>query len=222
MPLATKKNGMKRPKPIASSLRRNSRWVCASSRSISFRIAPATKAPRIASNPNPSARATKAIEQHDRAPHPDLGRRVLQPQQHRREAPPVLDPGERQRRRDGEHHEPADQQELGAGRRRLAGEEEGEQDDRAEVGDRGGDDHELTEVAPDLAGVLQHRDHHAERRGGQHDRHEQRGIHLPARLQREPGDEGEGEGDDEPAAGQLQDRPPQPLEVDLQPGQEQQ
>ena len=46
-PLVTKKTGMKKPKPIASSLRRKSGWVMTWSRSTSETIAPAMNAPRI-------------------------------------------------------------------------------------------------------------------------------------------------------------------------------
>src|SRR5882672_12273467 len=54
--------------------------------------------------------------------------------------------------------------------RALAREEQREQDDRAEFGDRGGRDDELTQARVDVAGVLQHREDHAERGRDEHDR----------------------------------------------------
>jgi hypothetical protein len=50
---------MKKPKPIASSLRRKSGWVITSSRSSSAMIAPAMNVPRMTSRPSSSATAAK-------------------------------------------------------------------------------------------------------------------------------------------------------------------
>ena len=60
MPLVTKKTGIKTPKPIASSFRRNCGCVIIWSPSISLRITPATNAPRMVSSPSTEASATKA------------------------------------------------------------------------------------------------------------------------------------------------------------------
>src|SRR5436190_1241916 len=59
IPVATKKNGMKTPKPTASSFLWKNACVIPSSRSTSLSVAPARNAPRIASSPNFDASTTK-------------------------------------------------------------------------------------------------------------------------------------------------------------------
>jgi hypothetical protein len=81
--------------------------------------------------------------------------------------------GHRQRRECGkQEHRRADSA--------LAGEEEREQDDRAEVCNRTRRDHQLPERLVDLAGVLQDRDQDPERGRAQDHRNEQRRLHQPA------------------------------------------
>lgn len=95
----------------------------------------------------------------------------------------------------------------------LAGEEDREQNDRAEVGDRPGGDDELAEGRGDLPRVLEHRHDHPERGRAQDDRHQQRRLDEPRGLEPEPDDDRDREGEHEAAEGELQDlatrsRPP--------------
>src|SRR5215204_6710676 len=102
MPTVTKKTGMKKPKPIASSFVRKLGWVKRLSWSSNASSAPAAKEPRITSSPSPSASATHAIM------------RTM------------------------------------AARTRIWALESCKQDDGAEVGDRGGGEHQLPELGGEL------------------------------------------------------------------------
>src|SRR5215211_6612428 len=167
-PLETKNTGMKKPNPIASSLRRKSGCVIAWSRSASETIAPATNAPRMTSSPSASATAAKPTNS-SRAARADLRGRVLQAQQVRADAHRVLRPAQDGEDHPGEREQRAEQQQRRPGPA-LAGEEQRQQDDRPEVRDRRGGDDQLPEGRGDLAGVLEHRHQHAQRRGAQDDR----------------------------------------------------
>ena len=73
----------------------------------------------------------------------------------------------------------------------------------------------------DLAGVLEHRHQHAQRRRAQDDRDQQRRVHETARAQQQRHGERDRERQREARGGQPQQRPAELLELDLQPGQEQ-
>jgi hypothetical protein len=106
--------------------------------------------------------------------------------------------------------------------RALAGEEDREQDDRAEVRDRPRRDHELPERRRALARVLEDRDQHTERRRGERDRDQQWGIDEAAGLQRARDDERDRERERVAEGGEPQHPPAQPGEVDFQAGEEEQ
>ena len=150
-PLVTKKTGMKKPKPIASSLRRKSGCVITSSRSTSESIAPARNAPRMTSRPSASASAANADEQHERAADADLRGRVLQAQEvgadarasARRRAATTSTTAASANSAPSSSSVDADPA--------LAGEEQRQQDDRAEVGDRRGGDDQLPERASEIS-----------------------------------------------------------------------
>ena len=102
-------------------------------------------------------------QEHESAPHADLGGRVLQPDEDTGEPAPALEARDRQPGQHHEHGEHAEEDQLARGvRRALPREEQRQQDDRAEVRDRGRGDHQLPEVRPDVVGVLEHRDDHAQ------------------------------------------------------------
>ena len=102
----------------------------------------------------------------------------------------------------------------------LAGEEQGEQDDRPEVGDRSRRDDQLTERGRDLARVLQHRHDHAERGGAQDDRDKQRRLDKAPGREPETHDHRDPERDREAERGEAQHLPAQALELDLEPREE--
>src|SRR5204862_4739680 len=91
------------------------------------------------------------------AAHPDLGGGVLQAPEVDADRHRALGADHDQDDRDREHGERS-QQEDGGADAALAGEEDRQEDDRAEVGDRPGGDHQLTEPGGDLPGILEDRD----------------------------------------------------------------
>jgi hypothetical protein len=97
----------------------------------------------------------------------------------------------------------------------LAGEEQREQNHRAEVGDRRGGDHQLTEVRACLARVLEHGHDDPERGRNENDRDEQGCVHLAARGEAERDPDSDRERDDEAACGEPELPPAQTREVDL-------
>ena len=182
---------MKTPNPIASSFGRNSGWVIASSRSaerqhragdersedhLEAELTAAT-----AANPTNSTIAPRtriwAVVSWSRS-------------RSARDPPRPLGPAHDEEDHARQREQAADQDQRRAGAA-LAGEEDREQDDRAEVGDRPGSDHELAEGGRDLTRVLEHRDDHPERRRREDHRDEQRGLDQAARLQRQARDDRE-------------------------------
>jgi hypothetical protein len=119
-------------------------------------------------------------------------------------------------------HGEGEQQDQPRGRAPLGAEQHGQQHDGADVSDAASDDDRLAECSPGLAGVPEDRHDEAERRRGQRDRHQGRGLHpaLPGKGQR--GKRGEDEGQRVAADGQLDLPPVGPARVDLQPREEEQ
>ena len=162
-------------------------------------------------------------QQEEGCPDPDLRRGVLKALQHARETHRVLKAGDRQPDQEHDQPEHAEQdQRPGRAGRAPTREEQREEDDRAEVGDRGRRDHKLTEAGGDVPGVLEHRNDHAKRGGDEHDRDEQRRLNEPARPQAEAEDDRDRERDAEAERGELQDPAPQALDVNFQTREEQQ
>ena len=109
---------------------------------------------------------------------------------------------------------------MGAGRG-LPREEQRQQDDRPELRDRRGRDHELAEAAGDVPGVLEYGENHAQRRGDEYDRDKQRRLDEPSRLQPEAENDRDHERSAEAARGEPENAPSQALDVELKPGEEQ-
>ena len=210
------------PEAGRSSLRRKSGCVIARSWSTSERIAPAMNAPRMTSSPSLTASATSPTSR-TKAPrtricavvscrrredggraHRALGARDDQGDEHR------------------DHEQTGQEDDLGRRRAGLAREEERQQDHGGEVGDRAAGDDELPERRAALAGVLEDGHEHPQRRGGQDDRDEQRLRGEAAGLQEEPDDDRDRQRGDEPEQREAQHLAPQPVEVDLQAGEEEQ
>ena len=84
-----------------------------------------------------------------------------------------------------------------------------EQDDGAEVGDRPRRDDQLAEGGGDLAGVLQDRDQHPERRSAEDDRDQERGLDQPCRPEQQGDQDGDRKRDDERGHRQAQHLPAQ-------------
>ena len=161
----------------------------------------------------------KRDQQHDRPAHPDLGGRVLEPQQVVADPLRALRPAHHEEDRGRQREQAADQDERRPGAA-LAGEQDREQDDRPEVGDRSGRHDELAEGGLDLAGVLEHGDDHAERRRREDHGDEQRGLGEATRLQRQARDDGEPERQEPAAARHAQQAPAELVELDLEAGEE--
>lgn len=151
------------PNPAASSFDRNCGCVMAPSVSISFKTAPATNAPRIASRPNFSASTTKIASRTNGAPDSNLRRRVLELKERARNPHRTPRAGQRHRAREHEQRKATQQDELGTEPARLLGEEEREQHERHDVRDRGTGQHDLAELGLCDSGILQDGDDHSER-----------------------------------------------------------
>src|SRR5262249_19438502 len=162
-------------------------------------------------------------EQYERGSDSDLRRRVLETLQYSREAHRTLNAGDRQADQQHDEREAAKQDRAGgSARRMLSGKEERQQDDRAELGERRSSDHELAEAAADAAGILERWDDHAQRRGGEDDRSEERRFDEPAGPQPETEDDGDRKRHGEAGRRNAQEPPTQSLDVELQPREEQQ
>jgi hypothetical protein len=164
----------------------------------------------------------EAGEEEEGAADADLRRRVLQPNEEIGQPHRALRPDQRERERADDEQESSEQHELRGRARRLAREEEREEDHGAEVGDRRRGDHELPEAGGSRPGVLEDGHDHAERRGDEDDRDEQRCLHLPEAVEGEREDKREPEGDGEAEGGDAHESATQPLELDLEPGEEEQ
>ena len=163
----------------------------------------------------------EANEKNEGASHADLRRRVLEAHEHSRQAPGALYTCYRQSNQHHDQREYAKQDQLACGiGRALAGEEQRQQDDRAEVGDRCRSDHELPEVGADVVGVLEHRDDDPERRRDEDDRNEQRRLDEASTLQRQADDDPDHERRHKAHRRQLQRPSAKSLDVDLQAGKE--
>jgi hypothetical protein len=121
---------------------------------------------------------TKATSK-TKAPRANLRGRVLALQEDRRNTRGASQ---------AEHHEgkgrcqqsEADQQDdPGRGAGRLTGEEQRQQNDRAELGKHGPGDDKLAKIRGAFARIVEQRHHHAERRCYQDDGNEERSSHLP-------------------------------------------
>ncbi len=160
-------------------------------------------------------------QQHHRPAHPDLGGRVLEPQQVVADPLRPFRPTHREENRGRQCEQATDQDERRPGAA-LAREQDREQDDRPEVGDRSGSHHELAERRRDLAGVLEHGDDHPERRRREDHGDEERGLGEATRLQRQAGDDSDPEGQQPAAARHAQQTPAELVELDLETGEEEQ
>ena len=145
-PLVTKKTGMKTPKPTAASFCRNSgmghrlgRVEVVEDRAGGERAQDQLEPELLGERDHPD-------QQHERAADPDLGAGVLQADQRRRDPPRALRLAHADRDRGDREHEEPDQDQLRADPARLAREQQGQQQHRGEVGDRGGGDHQLAEA----------------------------------------------------------------------------
>ena len=159
--------------------------------------------------------------QDHRRPDADLGARVLEPQEVVLHPARVLRPAydeERDSQQGDEHR----QQDRGGARAALAGEEERQQDHSAEVRDRGGGEHELAELRLQLAEILEHGDDHPERGGAEDDRHQERRLDEPGRLEEERDRDGDRERHHPARERQPQEPAAQAAEVDLEAGEEEQ
>src|SRR3954469_12062818 len=221
-PLVTKNTGMNTPNAAASSFSLNWGWVVWS-RSISERRTPAANAPRIVSSPNWSASAANPII-NTNAARTRICAVVSWSRRRTCERPMDLStPRDCHAHQGYDQPEHADQdQRPGGAARALAREEQRQQDDRAELRDRGRREHELTEARAGDVRVLQDREDHADRRGGEHDRDEERRLDESAGFQAEAEGDRDRERERESDRGQLEDRALQALDVDLQAGEEQQ
>ena len=206
---------------MASSLSR--KFGCdTESRSTRPTTAPAMKAPRMLSRPNCSARATNATRSTTAARTRICAvvscSRVRVMVSRRERATNIA----ADRRRTHERSEGHEQHQPAAGGGVRGGEQQREQHDRGEVGHRRGRHDGLAEARLDLAGVLEHGHDEAERRGGESDRDEARAVHPPDGVESETGHDTEHERRGVPDQGESQHLPLQPLQVDLQAGQEEQ
>jgi hypothetical protein len=117
----------------------------------------------------------EANEKDDCGSHTDLSGGVLKPEQVASDAHRMLCASHRAEDHDGKYRQSTEEQ-----KRRpdsaFAGEEQGEQDDGAEVRDRRRCDDELAEGRGDFPRVLQHGHDDSERGGAEDDRHQQWGL----------------------------------------------
>ena len=110
-----------------------------------------------------------------------------------------------------------------AGRSGRAGrEEQGDEQDRAELRERGRGEHRLPEVGLDLAGVADDRDDEPERRRRQHDRDEERVPDRSRPAAARTRTTTASANDATNASAIVADAAAQPGRVDLEPGEEQQ
>ena len=161
-------------------------------------------------------------EQQECTADADLGGCVLQAQQRLGHLHGALQTENRETCSDDEDEEGDQQRQLRPEPARLTREEEGEQDDRPDLGDRGARDDDLAECGRGLAGVLEDRQDHAEPGRREDDRHQQRRLDEVARSQPEADHDRDPERDGIADQRETQQPASQPLEVDLKPGQQEQ
>ncbi|MDP1849532.1 MAG: hypothetical protein Q8K79_17230 [Solirubrobacteraceae bacterium] len=161
-------------------------------------------------------------EHDDRAAHADLRGRVLEAVQVLCDAARALGLRDDEIQRHAHRRQRADQQQRRGRATALAGEQQRQQDDRAEVGDRPARDDVAAQRRGDLAGILEHRDDHAQRRRREDDRDEQRRLHESPGLERVAERDGDRERRKPRERRELEHAAAQLLELDLQAGEEQQ
>lgn len=122
--------------------------------------------------------------------------------------------------RDDEQHEADEQYQLSPDVRGLAGEEEREEDDRGDVRDGCGREHELAEPRPRLARVFEHRDDDPEGRRTEHDRDQERRFHEAGRVEREAGGERRRERHSEAQCADAEQPPAEAVHVHLEAGEQ--
>src|SRR2546428_526862 len=163
----------------------------------------------------------KRDQQDDGGANPDLGRRVLQADEQRRQPPDALEPLDAEDDQSNNDHEAGQQDQLRDRRAGLAREEQGEEDDGAEIRDGGGGDDQLAKRRRGLAGVLEHGNDQAERGGEQDDADQQRAAHQAKGKGEIAGEEREDRRAGKAETSKAQRQSPQSVEVDLHPGEKQ-
>ena len=161
-------------------------------------------------------------EEQEGAADADLSGRVLQPDERVGKAHRALEAEDRHSDCCDEDREGDEQRELPTEAARVPGEEEREEHDRRHLGDRGARHDDLSERRRGLASVLEDRQDHAESGCREDDRDEERRLDEVARLQREADHERERKRDREAEGGHAEQLPAQPVEVDLEPGEQEQ
>ena len=223
IPVETKKNGMKTPKPTAWSFAWKNACVIPRSRSTSLSVAPARNAPRIASRPNFDASTTNSASSR-KAPRTRISAVVsCSFTSDGGDAHRALEPEDRHADGGDEDEERDQQRELRAEAPRTRPEKKSES---STIGPTSAIDAPATITWPNarrgLARVLEDREDDPEPRRGEDDRDEKRRADEVARPQREADDERERERDGVAGRGQPQHAPAEPVEVDLEPGEQEQ
>ena len=217
MPLVTKKNGIRSPKPTASSFdsKRSSSLplstVCTSR--------PAANAPRMTSSPRSAASTTSANTDSTvsrTGSCPLVLHRALE------EVPAPSDRAGRERRGEhGDRHERDEQQRLGRG---IGCRAEQQRDDQhgPELSDGADRQHVAAEWRVELVGVAQQRDQRAERGRGHRRARQQARDDDAADLEQTGQRVRQGQRAHPPDRGQAQRGPAHALEPDLVAGEEEQ
>jgi len=102
------------------------------------------------------------------------------------------------------------------------GEEEGKQNDRADLAERGARDRELADGTAGHARVVQDRNDQAQRCGDENDPNQQRAFDDTRRVQHDTDDQSEHHAQTERQPCQAGARPAKVADVDLQAGEEEQ
>jgi len=134
----------------------------------------------------------------------------------------MFQPGQRQRDDDDQHRQPGEQHDLGARAARALGEEQRQQQHGAEFGHRGPGDCELAQVLVELPGVFEDRDDQPERGRRQRHREQERTPDVSDGMEEPSGDDADRHAEEEAGAGEPQQRPAQPVQVQLETGEEEQ
>ena len=171
--MVTKKTGMKKPKPTASSLRRKSGWVMACVAVEQGEDRARDEGAEDGLQPELRGDRREADKQHERAPNADLRGGVLKAQEVGADDARALRPA------DGKKIAAASSTSapIRSSVAPMPPSPEKKTDSRMTAPKSAMVPAAITswpKVERDLAGVLEHRNHHAERGRGEDDRHEQR------------------------------------------------
>jgi hypothetical protein len=165
---------------------------------------------------DPLGKRNEDREQEERPADTNLGCRVLQAQQRRRDTRRPLGTEVGDADREHEQPEQAEQQQLHAEPAGFPREEERQQDDGRDLGDRGACHDELAKRCTDLTRVLQDWNHNPQRGGGQGDAEKKWRFDQPDCVQANTDQQRDSERDRVPECGEAEQATAKALVLDFE------